>query len=56
MLCLLTFWLLLRQTLTERQEKLKEDSVGLSDVFVDEQKKNGKLYALSFVYISALQC
>uniref|UniRef100_M3ZFC3 Piezo type mechanosensitive ion channel component 2 n=1 Tax=Xiphophorus maculatus TaxID=8083 RepID=M3ZFC3_XIPMA len=39
MLCLLTFWLLLRQTLTERQEKLKEDSAGLSDVFVDEQKK-----------------
>lgn len=53
MLCLLTFWLLLRQTLTERQEKLKEDSAGLSDVFVDEQKKKGKNYANpNFVYIS----
>ncbi|XP_021176545.2 piezo-type mechanosensitive ion channel component 2 isoform X3 [Fundulus heteroclitus] len=39
MMCLVTFWLLLRQTLTERQEKQKEDSAGLSDVFVDEQKK-----------------
>uniref|UniRef100_A0A3B3UI10 Piezo type mechanosensitive ion channel component 2 n=1 Tax=Poecilia latipinna TaxID=48699 RepID=A0A3B3UI10_9TELE len=52
MLCLLTFWLLLRQTLTERQEKLKEDSAGLSDVFVDEQKKKGKNYTNpNFVYI-----
>ncbi|XP_076004427.1 piezo-type mechanosensitive ion channel component 2 isoform X1 [Genypterus blacodes] len=38
-LCLLSFWLLLRQTLTERQEKLKEDDAGLSDVHVDEHKK-----------------
>ncbi|XP_072220008.1 piezo-type mechanosensitive ion channel component 2 [Leuresthes tenuis] len=39
MLCLLSFWLLLRQTLTERQEKQKEDSAGLSDVYVEDQKK-----------------
>ncbi|XP_031720951.1 piezo-type mechanosensitive ion channel component 2 isoform X3 [Anarrhichthys ocellatus] len=38
-LCLLSFWLLLRQTLTEREEKLKDDSAGLSDVHVDNQKK-----------------
>uniref|UniRef100_A0A8C9X3Z8 Piezo type mechanosensitive ion channel component 2 n=1 Tax=Sander lucioperca TaxID=283035 RepID=A0A8C9X3Z8_SANLU len=38
-LCLLSFWLLLRQTLTERQEKQKEDSAGLSDVHVEDQKK-----------------
>ncbi|XP_028449157.1 piezo-type mechanosensitive ion channel component 2 isoform X1 [Perca flavescens] len=38
-LCLLSFWLLLRQTLTERQEKKKEDSAGLSDVHVEDQKK-----------------
>uniref|UniRef100_A0A674NBV1 Piezo type mechanosensitive ion channel component 2 n=1 Tax=Takifugu rubripes TaxID=31033 RepID=A0A674NBV1_TAKRU len=38
-LCLLSFWLLLRQTLTERQEKQKEDSVGLLDVYVEDQKK-----------------
>lgn len=40
-LCLLSFWLLLRQTLTERQEKQKDDSSGLSDVFVEDQKKKG---------------
>uniref|UniRef100_A0A3Q1C0D1 Piezo-type mechanosensitive ion channel component n=1 Tax=Amphiprion ocellaris TaxID=80972 RepID=A0A3Q1C0D1_AMPOC len=31
-LCLLSFWLLLRQTLTEREEKLKEDNTDLFDV------------------------
>ncbi|XP_023820679.1 piezo-type mechanosensitive ion channel component 2 isoform X1 [Oryzias latipes] len=39
MLCMLSFWLLLRQTLTERQEKQKEESAGLSDVHVEDQKK-----------------
>ncbi|XP_028282873.1 piezo-type mechanosensitive ion channel component 2 isoform X3 [Parambassis ranga] len=38
-LCLLSFWLLLRQTLTERQEKQKEDSASLSDVHVEVQEK-----------------
>ncbi|XP_070830644.1 piezo-type mechanosensitive ion channel component 2 [Chaetodon trifascialis] len=38
-LCLLSFWLLLRQTLTERWEKQKEDSASLSDVHVEDQKK-----------------
>ncbi|KAM6948367.1 piezo-type mechanosensitive ion channel component 2 [Aplochiton taeniatus] len=38
-LCLLSFWLLLRQTLTERQDKLKEEEAALSDVYVDEHKK-----------------
>uniref|UniRef100_A0A3Q1J0V3 Piezo-type mechanosensitive ion channel component n=1 Tax=Anabas testudineus TaxID=64144 RepID=A0A3Q1J0V3_ANATE len=38
-LCLLSFWLLLRQTLTERREKQKEDSAGLSDVHVEDQRK-----------------
>ncbi|KAM9322035.1 piezo-type mechanosensitive ion channel component 2 [Pholidichthys leucotaenia] len=38
-LCMLSFWLLLRQTLTEREEKQKEDSAGLSDVHVEDQKK-----------------
>ncbi|XP_042353330.1 LOW QUALITY PROTEIN: piezo-type mechanosensitive ion channel component 2 [Plectropomus leopardus] len=41
-LCLLSFWLLLRQTLTERLEKQKEDSAGLSDVHVEDQKKKEK--------------
>uniref|UniRef100_A0A3Q3LMQ3 Piezo type mechanosensitive ion channel component 2 n=1 Tax=Mastacembelus armatus TaxID=205130 RepID=A0A3Q3LMQ3_9TELE len=41
-LCLLSFWLLLRQTLTERWEKQKEDSAGLSDVHVEDQKKKGQ--------------
>uniref|UniRef100_A0A3Q3FEP5 Piezo type mechanosensitive ion channel component 2 n=1 Tax=Labrus bergylta TaxID=56723 RepID=A0A3Q3FEP5_9LABR len=41
-LCLLSFWLLLRQTLTERQEKQKEDSAGLSDVYVVDQEKKGE--------------
>uniref|UniRef100_A0A669DJT6 Piezo type mechanosensitive ion channel component 2 n=1 Tax=Oreochromis niloticus TaxID=8128 RepID=A0A669DJT6_ORENI len=45
-LCMLTFWLLLRQTLTERQEKQKEDSTGLLDVHVEDQKKQGKLSVL----------
>ncbi|XP_070700828.1 piezo-type mechanosensitive ion channel component 2 [Pempheris klunzingeri] len=38
-LCLLSFWLLLRQTLTERREKQKEDSADLLDVHVEDQKK-----------------
>ncbi|XP_016897822.1 piezo-type mechanosensitive ion channel component 2 isoform X3 [Cynoglossus semilaevis] len=38
-LCLLSFWLLLRQTLTERWEKQKEDSAGLSDIHVEDQEK-----------------
>ncbi|XP_034009014.1 piezo-type mechanosensitive ion channel component 2 isoform X3 [Trematomus bernacchii] len=38
-MCLLTFWLLLRQTLTEREEKLKEESVSLSDVHVEDEKQ-----------------
>ncbi|KAG7525314.1 hypothetical protein JOB18_025431 [Solea senegalensis] len=38
-LCLLSFWLLLRQTLTERWEKQKDDSAGLSDVHVEDQEK-----------------
>ncbi|XP_038573421.1 piezo-type mechanosensitive ion channel component 2 isoform X2 [Micropterus salmoides] len=37
-LCLLSFWLLLRQTLTERWEKQKEDSDVLSGVHVEDQK------------------
>ncbi|XP_030629584.1 piezo-type mechanosensitive ion channel component 2 [Chanos chanos] len=37
-LCMLSFWLLLRQTLTERQEKLQEEAA-LSDVRVDVPKK-----------------
>ncbi|TSR27764.1 Piezo-type mechanosensitive ion channel component 2 [Bagarius yarrelli] len=37
-LCLLSFWLLLRQTLTERQDKLKEEAT-LSEVSVDSDKK-----------------
>ncbi|KAL2097108.1 hypothetical protein ACEWY4_006315 [Coilia grayii] len=37
-LCLLTFWLLLHQMLTERQERLKEDTA-LTDVTVDIPKK-----------------
>ncbi|XP_073720596.1 piezo-type mechanosensitive ion channel component 2-like isoform X1 [Misgurnus anguillicaudatus] len=39
LLCQLSFWLLLRQTLMERQEKLEEDAT-LSDVKVEEQKKD----------------
>ncbi|TNN88495.1 Piezo-type mechanosensitive ion channel component 2 [Liparis tanakae] len=38
-MCLLSFWLLLRQTLTEREEKLKDDSSGLSDVYVENEMK-----------------
>ncbi|XP_071780421.2 piezo-type mechanosensitive ion channel component 2 [Centroberyx gerrardi] len=38
-LCLLSFWLLLRQTLTERQERLKEEDTDLLDVRVEEHKK-----------------
>uniref|UniRef100_A0A3Q0T344 Piezo type mechanosensitive ion channel component 2 n=1 Tax=Amphilophus citrinellus TaxID=61819 RepID=A0A3Q0T344_AMPCI len=46
-LCMMTFWLLLRQTLTERQEKQQEDSTGLSDVHVEDQMKmQGKNYDL----------
>ncbi|KAJ8374941.1 hypothetical protein SKAU_G00055210, partial [Synaphobranchus kaupii] len=37
-LCLLSFWLLLRQALTERRERLKEEAV-LSDVRVDAHRK-----------------
>ncbi|XP_067109113.1 piezo-type mechanosensitive ion channel component 2 [Osmerus mordax] len=39
-LCLLSFWLLLRQTLTERQDKQKEEAAVLTDVQVDDQKKD----------------
>uniref|UniRef100_A0A8C9X2X2 Piezo type mechanosensitive ion channel component 2 n=1 Tax=Sander lucioperca TaxID=283035 RepID=A0A8C9X2X2_SANLU len=48
-LCLLSFWLLLRQTLTERQEKQKEDSAGLSDVHVEDQKKEISASLLCFI-------
>lgn len=56
---MLTFWLLLRQTLTERQEKQKEDSTGLLDVHVEDQKKQGKLSVLillsySSIYVNSL--
>uniref|UniRef100_A0A8C2DDH4 Piezo type mechanosensitive ion channel component 2 n=1 Tax=Cyprinus carpio TaxID=7962 RepID=A0A8C2DDH4_CYPCA len=37
-LCQLSFWLLLRQTLMERQEKMEEEAM-LCDVKVDEQEK-----------------
>uniref|UniRef100_A0A3B4E1R7 Piezo-type mechanosensitive ion channel component n=1 Tax=Pygocentrus nattereri TaxID=42514 RepID=A0A3B4E1R7_PYGNA len=37
-LCLLSFWLLLHQTLTERQDRLKEEAP-LSEVTVDSEKK-----------------
>uniref|UniRef100_A0A8C0Y4C6 Piezo-type mechanosensitive ion channel component n=1 Tax=Cyprinus carpio carpio TaxID=630221 RepID=A0A8C0Y4C6_CYPCA len=37
-LCQLSFWLLLRQTLMERQEKMEEEAA-LCDVQIDEQKK-----------------
>ncbi|KAM9791110.1 piezo-type mechanosensitive ion channel component 2 isoform 5-T6 [Syngnathus typhle] len=37
-LCLLSFWLLLRQTLTEKLEKQKEEEAGLLGVQVEEQK------------------
>ncbi|XP_077471860.1 piezo-type mechanosensitive ion channel component 2 isoform X4 [Stigmatopora argus] len=37
-LCLLSFWLLLRQTLTERSEKQKEDEAGLLGIQVEDQK------------------
>uniref|UniRef100_A0A8C1J4U5 Piezo type mechanosensitive ion channel component 2 n=1 Tax=Cyprinus carpio TaxID=7962 RepID=A0A8C1J4U5_CYPCA len=37
-LCQLSFWLLLRQTLMERQEKMEEEAT-LCDVKVDEQEK-----------------
>ncbi|XP_034038368.1 piezo-type mechanosensitive ion channel component 2 [Thalassophryne amazonica] len=39
-LCLLSFWLLLRQTLTERREKQREATTGLSHVHVEGHKKN----------------
>lgn len=49
-LCLLSFWLLLRQTLTERWEKQKEDSDVLSGVHVEDQKSRGKLlFYLDFI-------
>uniref|UniRef100_A0A8C4ZEK7 Piezo-type mechanosensitive ion channel component n=1 Tax=Gadus morhua TaxID=8049 RepID=A0A8C4ZEK7_GADMO len=38
MLCLLSFWLLLRQTLMEREEKLSHTEAALSDVVVDQDK------------------
>uniref|UniRef100_A0A671NMD1 Piezo-type mechanosensitive ion channel component 2-like n=1 Tax=Sinocyclocheilus anshuiensis TaxID=1608454 RepID=A0A671NMD1_9TELE len=38
-LCQLSFWLLLRQTLMERREKMEEEAA-LGDVKVDEQEKN----------------
>uniref|UniRef100_A0A673KN18 Piezo-type mechanosensitive ion channel component 2-like n=1 Tax=Sinocyclocheilus rhinocerous TaxID=307959 RepID=A0A673KN18_9TELE len=37
-LCQLSFWLLLRQTLMERQEKMEEEAA-LCDIQIDEQKK-----------------
>ncbi|XP_059358611.1 piezo-type mechanosensitive ion channel component 2-like [Carassius carassius] len=37
-LCQLSFWLLLRQTLMERQQKMEEEAA-LCDVQIDEQKK-----------------
>ncbi|XP_056149372.1 piezo-type mechanosensitive ion channel component 2 [Lampris incognitus] len=40
-LCLLSFWLLLRQTLTERQDKLQEAETDLSGVHVDKHKRKG---------------
>uniref|UniRef100_A0A8C5GY39 Piezo-type mechanosensitive ion channel component n=1 Tax=Gouania willdenowi TaxID=441366 RepID=A0A8C5GY39_GOUWI len=48
-LCLLSFWLLLRQTLTEREEKQKEASAGLSGVQVEDQKKKGKNAFIAFI-------
>lgn len=48
MLCLLSFWLLLRQTLTERWERQKEDSAGLSDVHVEDQEKKGNVYIIAY--------
>ncbi|XP_070990008.1 piezo-type mechanosensitive ion channel component 2 [Oncorhynchus clarkii lewisi] len=38
-LCLLSFWLLLRQTLTERKDKQREEDAVLTDVHVDDQPK-----------------
>lgn len=38
---MLSFWLLLRQTLTERAEKQKEDEAGLLGVQVEDQKMKG---------------
>ncbi|XP_071216825.1 piezo-type mechanosensitive ion channel component 2 [Salvelinus alpinus] len=38
-LCLLSFWLLLRQTLTERKDKQREEDAVLTDVHVDNQPK-----------------
>lgn len=46
---MLSFWLLLRQTLTERLEKQKEDSASLSDVHVEDQKKKGKPWTPVFL-------
>uniref|UniRef100_A0A8C5CAX9 Piezo-type mechanosensitive ion channel component n=1 Tax=Gadus morhua TaxID=8049 RepID=A0A8C5CAX9_GADMO len=42
MLCLLSFWLLLRQTLMEREEKLSHTEAALSDVVVDQDKAKGE--------------
>ncbi|CAB1341124.1 unnamed protein product [Coregonus sp. 'balchen'] len=41
MLCLLSFWLLLRQALTERKERQREEEV-LSDIRVIHAHKKGK--------------
>ncbi|XP_052333345.1 piezo-type mechanosensitive ion channel component 2-like, partial [Oncorhynchus keta] len=41
-LCLLSFWLLLRQTLTERKDKQREEDAVLTDVHVDDQPKKKK--------------
>ncbi|XP_036822242.1 piezo-type mechanosensitive ion channel component 2 [Oncorhynchus mykiss] len=41
-LCLLSFWLLLIQTLTERQEEQREEDAVLTDVHVDNQPKKKK--------------
>ncbi|ROL51551.1 Piezo-type mechanosensitive ion channel component 2, partial [Anabarilius grahami] len=45
-LCQLSFWLLLRQSLMEKQAKMKEEAA-LCDVKVDEQKKGGSLESIT---------
>ncbi|KAK9980260.1 hypothetical protein ABG768_013637 [Culter alburnus] len=45
-LCQLSFWLLLRQSLMEKQAKMKEEAA-LCDIKVDEQKKGGSLESIT---------
>ncbi|XP_048018925.1 piezo-type mechanosensitive ion channel component 2 isoform X5 [Megalobrama amblycephala] len=45
-LCQLSFWLLLRQSLMEKQAKMEEEAA-LCDVKVDEQKKGGSLESIT---------